>query len=198
MFWMPEDTLTDGLRRFQSEQGLRPDGLIMPGGPTETAINTALSGRERNGNVRDAPGSRGTEHAFEVADFGYNAEELPFATEPPQDEESEEARRLALKSREGTSSALTDEKRNNGDYELFQREIRQLATHKLHAWTPYEKTGECVALVKHFRADLGPASGWKKVDPIGLGGIFIQGMHSRMGLIKMGFTEMQGLGIMQY
>lgn len=34
----------DGIKRFQKENRLKVDGLMRPGGPTETAINQRLSG----------------------------------------------------------------------------------------------------------------------------------------------------------
>jgi hypothetical protein len=39
-----DNNLFDGIRRFQRDNRLRVDGVMKPGGPTETAINRQLSG----------------------------------------------------------------------------------------------------------------------------------------------------------
>ena len=37
-----DDTMLDGIKAFQKENGLVPDGAMKPGGPTEGLIRTAL------------------------------------------------------------------------------------------------------------------------------------------------------------
>jgi peptidoglycan hydrolase-like protein with peptidoglycan-binding domain len=39
-----DDAMFDGIRGFQKTNGLKVDGFMRPGGPTETAINRHLSG----------------------------------------------------------------------------------------------------------------------------------------------------------
>ncbi|MBI5119764.1 MAG: peptidoglycan-binding protein [Rhodospirillales bacterium] len=43
-----DNNLFDGIRRFQRDNRLRVDGVMKPGGPTETAINRVLSGNSAN------------------------------------------------------------------------------------------------------------------------------------------------------
>ena len=43
-----DNNLFDGIRRFQRDNRLRVDGVMKPGGPTETAINRVLSGNAAN------------------------------------------------------------------------------------------------------------------------------------------------------
>jgi hypothetical protein len=42
LFWMPEDKLFESVQNFQREQGLKVDGVVAPGGPTERRLNTVL------------------------------------------------------------------------------------------------------------------------------------------------------------
>ncbi len=51
-----DDDATRGLLRFQYRNGLKPDAIVNPGGPTETALNAALSrilGGGMNGTLRN-------------------------------------------------------------------------------------------------------------------------------------------------
>jgi hypothetical protein len=41
-----DDATFDGIRRFQKDNGLKVDGFMRPGGPTEQAMNTSLADNE--------------------------------------------------------------------------------------------------------------------------------------------------------
>lgn len=49
----PDESLFEGIERFQSDFGLRRDGVMKPGGETETALNHLLGRRRvRNGQSK--------------------------------------------------------------------------------------------------------------------------------------------------
>jgi peptidoglycan hydrolase-like protein with peptidoglycan-binding domain len=43
--------LARAIRNFQTEYGLKPDGVIRPGGPTERALSMTLHARNRDGEA---------------------------------------------------------------------------------------------------------------------------------------------------
>lgn len=52
-----DDPMFDGIKAFQKDNGLKVDGLMRPGGPTEVAINARLDG-QNDGQVVLAAGRR--------------------------------------------------------------------------------------------------------------------------------------------
>lgn len=61
--WVDHE-MFDGIRKFQSDNGLKVDGFMRPGGETETVINHALS----RGNVRGARSRGNAERLFGLFD----------------------------------------------------------------------------------------------------------------------------------
>ncbi|MBC7951845.1 MAG: peptidoglycan-binding protein [Rhodospirillaceae bacterium] len=45
-----DDAMFNGIRSFQKDKGLKVDGLMRPGGPTETAINNQMTDNTSNGD----------------------------------------------------------------------------------------------------------------------------------------------------
>lgn len=54
-----DDAMFNGIKAFQKDNGLKVDGFMRPGGPTEQTINRLLAdngaGREANGDGNDTP-----------------------------------------------------------------------------------------------------------------------------------------------
>jgi len=59
----PDDRLFEGLRAFQEAEGLKPDGVAKPGGPTEQNMNKYLEGLTRGTNLLDVGGAGGADRA---------------------------------------------------------------------------------------------------------------------------------------
>ncbi|MCR6629232.1 MAG: peptidoglycan-binding protein [Magnetospirillum sp.] len=52
-----DDAMFNGIKAFQKDNGLKVDGLMRPGGPTEQAINTGLAENAKD-NTPDASGGQ--------------------------------------------------------------------------------------------------------------------------------------------
>lgn len=73
-----DDAMFDGIKRFQKENRLKIDGLMRPGGPTETAINQRLSGGRGAINGIDASGLFNQFNGFAAnADAPYGPQDHP-------------------------------------------------------------------------------------------------------------------------
>lgn len=50
-----DDAMFNGIRSFQKDNGLKVDGLMRPGGPTETAINASMENPANTGSSQSPP-----------------------------------------------------------------------------------------------------------------------------------------------